>query len=66
VEKVRIIKINRQIKVKFRYNEDLVEIMQSFGGYWNRKERAWFFPAYKKSELKDELTRRMYDVVILG
>jgi len=65
-EKVRIIKINNQIKVKFHYNEDLVEIMNDFGGYWNKKERAWFFPAYKKSELRDELVRRMYDVVILG
>lgn len=65
-EKVRIIKFNKQIKVKFHYNEDLVEIMRDFDGYWNRKEKAWFFPAYKKSELRDELTKRMYEVITMG
>ncbi|MFW6130047.1 MAG: hypothetical protein ACOC56_02610 [Atribacterota bacterium] len=52
--------------VKFHYNEDLVEIMRDFNGFWNKKQKAWFLPAYKKSELRDELVRRMYNVVILG
>lgn len=65
-EKVRIIKFKNQIKVKFHYNEDLVEIMRDFNGYYNKKEKAWFLHAYKKSELRDELVRRMYDVIILG
>jgi len=58
-------KVNKQIKVKFSYNEDLVEVMRGFNGYYRYKEKAWYFPASKLSDLREELTRRMYTVRVI-
>ena len=59
---VIIRKEEKQIKINFSYNLDLVEIMRKHKGYFFRKEKAWCFPIHKLDEIRDELTHKMYNV----
>jgi len=64
VQKVRIEKGEKNIRVHFMYNTDLVEIMQENRGWWFRKEKCWQFPLWKLEPLYDELTSKLYKVEI--
>jgi len=64
VQKVKIRKGEKKIRVHFMYNTDLVEIMQSHRGWWFRKEKCWQFPLWKLEPLYDELTTKHYNVEI--
>jgi len=55
---------NKQIKVNFTYNIDLVEIMRKHNGYFFRKEKAWCFPKYKSDDIKKELQENKYTIKI--
>ena len=55
-------KEEKQIKINFSYNTDLVDIMREHKGYFFRKEKAWCFPIHKLDEIRDELTHKMYNV----
>jgi len=65
VQTVKIRKEGNKIKLNFMYNTDLIDIMREHKGYFFRKEKAWVFPAYKQSELYDELTSKHYRVEIV-
>jgi len=62
--KIIIRKEEKQIKINFSYNLDLVEIMRNYNGYFFRKEKAWCFPIHKYQDIKDELTKKMYSVEV--
>ena len=64
-QRVRIYKDDKKIKVKFIYNDELVDIMRSFDGWFFRKEKAWIFPATKVSDLREELVKNKYGVDII-
>lgn len=65
VQTVKIRKEGNKIKLNFMYNTDLIDIMREHKGYFFYKEKAWVFPAYKQSELYDELTSKQYRVEIV-
>ena len=64
VEKVTIIKKERSFKVRFPYNEDLIDIMREYDGWYFKNDKSWTFPLYKLSEIRDELIHEMYQVEI--
>ena len=55
-------KEEKQIKINFSYNTDIVDIMREHNGYFFRKEKAWCFPIRKLDEIRDELAKKMYTV----
>jgi len=61
-EKVYIIKKERSIKIKFRYNTDLIDIMNDYKGWYFKHDKSWVFPLSKFEKIKDELKHLMYDV----
>ena len=61
-EKVYIQKQGDKIKLTFHYNTDLVEIMNNFGGWYIKSERAWQFPSSILSIIRDTLKKKMYNV----
>lgn len=62
---VKIYKSHNKIKVKFLYNDDLIDIMREFQGWYFKKEKAWIFPLHKLSDIRDKLIHEMYKVDIL-
>lgn len=64
VEKVHIIKKERSIKINFRYNTDLIDIMREHKGWYFKHDKSWVFPLSKFEKIKDELIHLMYDVRI--
>jgi len=64
VQKVKIRKGERNIKVHFIYNTDLIDIMRENRGWWFKKEKCWQFPLWKLEPLYDELTAKRYNVEI--
>ena len=64
VQKVKIRKGEKVIRVHFIYNTDLVDIMREHRGWWFRKEKCWQFPLWKLEPLYDELTSKHYNVEI--
>ena len=62
VEKVHIIKKEKSIKITFRYNTDLIDIMRDHKGLYFRHDRSWVFPLSRFEKIKDELRHLMYDV----
>jgi len=65
VVRVNIILDEKKMKVKFRYNTDLVEIMQDFNGWFIRAEKAWQFPSSKFTTIRDTLKQKMYNVNVI-
>ena len=65
VQTVNIRKEGNKIKLNFMYNTDLLDIMRSHRGYFFAKEKAWVFPLSKYEEIRDELTRKMYNVHVV-
>jgi len=65
VQKVKIRKGERIIRIHFLWNPDLVDIMHEHRGWWYRKEKCWQFPLWKLEPLYDELTDKHYNVEIL-
>lgn len=63
-EKITILKRERSIKVKFRYNEDIIDIMRDYNGWYFKHDKSWVFPLDKLSEIRDELIHNMYKVEI--
>ena len=61
---VKIYKSHNKIKVKFMYNDDLLDIMREFKGWYIKKDKAWVFPLHKLSDLRDRLVHEMYKVDI--
>jgi len=59
---VRIRRNTKKFRVYFSYNEDLVDIMREFDGWYNRREKYWQFPIYKFQELYDKLKDSLYKV----
>ena len=59
---VKIRKDEKKFRVYFSYNEDLVEIMQDFKGWYNGREEYWQFPIYKFQEVYDKLKDSLYKV----
>jgi len=60
---VKIQKDEKKFRVSFYpYNEDLVEIMQEFSGWYNPREKYWQFPNYKFREVYDKLKDSLYKV----
>ncbi|GAH45483.1 unnamed protein product [marine sediment metagenome] len=65
VQKVKIRKGERNIKVHFIYNTDLIDIMRSHRGWWFKGEKCWQLPLWKLEPLYDELTDKHYKVEIV-
>jgi len=69
VQTVIIRKEEKQIKVSFSFNTDLVETMreikEDFGrGFYYKKEKSWIFPKEMLSPVRDILVKKMYNVEI--
>jgi len=64
VQKVKIRKGEKIIRVHFMYNPDLIDIMREHKGWWFRKEKAWQFPLWKLEQLYDDLKKNHYNVEI--
>jgi len=64
VQTVKIRKGERNIKVHFIYNTDLIDIMRSHRGWWFKGEKCWQLPLWKLEPLYDELTDKHYKVEI--
>ena len=62
VQTVKVRKEGNKIKINFMYNNDIIDVMRSHSGYYFKKEKAWIFPAYKRSELYNILTDKHYNV----
>lgn len=65
VEKVHIIKKEKSIKIKFRYNTDLIDIMNDHKGWYFKHDKSWVFPISKLQTIRDELVHLMYEVIVL-
>ena len=59
-----MVKVGKQVKVYFSYNQDLVDIMRKNEGWWWHKEKCWSFPVGQTSELYDQLKKEGYNVQI--
>ena len=65
VQTIKIRKEGNKIKINFMYNIDIIDVMRSHSGYYFKKEKAWIFPAYKRSELYNVLTDKHYNVIFV-
>ena len=60
---VKIRKDEKKFRVSFSpYNEDLVEIMQEFKGWYNKRGDYWQFAIYKYREVYDKLKESLYKI----
>jgi len=60
---IKLTKTPRNLKVTFRYNKDIVDIMREESGIWHSKQKAWFFPLGCYSDIREALVKKGYNVV---
>lgn len=61
-EKVYFTKQDTNFIVKFHYNDDLVDIMRDFNGWYTPRNQTWKFPITKYEPLKSHLKKKYYEV----
>jgi len=64
VQKVRIRKGKKTIRVHFMWNDDLVDMMRDHNGWWKKSGRYWQFPIWKFDAIYGELKKNLYSVEI--
>ena len=62
MQKVRISISHDTAYIRFRYNPDVVEIMQRFRCHWDPKTQLWLTSPTIAKSIYHELKEQLYDV----